>query len=93
MAHYIMGGGIPAGEVLWDPYWSQKGLPGPWYSEEGRHLYPPDYAKDIDSAVLMQCPLMVTRGVAANPIWYLTTSYSYFIMGREKVNGVWYYNT
>jgi len=93
MAHYIMGSGIPNGEILWDAAWQQKGFAGPWWSEDGRHLYPPDYAKDIDDALLMQCPIMVKRGLSANPIWYLTTSLSYFIMGGEKVGGQWQYNT
>jgi len=88
LSHFVAGGGIPKGECLWkvdDPA-------GPWWGPDGRHGWPPDYHTSPDDAPGMHCPVMVTKGVAANPIWYTTVSLSYFIMGGRMIQGKWRYN-
>jgi len=93
LGHFVAGGGIPSGQVVWDGDWQQKGYAGPWYSEDGRHGYPPDFHTSPDQNPRMHCPSMVPKGQAANAIWYNVTSLSYFIMGGEKVGGRWQYNS
>jgi len=86
--HYVTGGGIPSGETVY----MGPGPGGRWYSEDGRHGYPPDFFSSPDDAPQLQCPQMVAEGQAANPTWYNVVSLSYFIMGGEKTSGVWRYN-
>ena len=93
MVHYVTGGGIPDGEVVWDGLYQQHGYSGPWYSEDGRHGYPPDFCGSPDEAAQLQCPQMIPLGPAANIYFYNSTSLSYFIMGGEKVGGEWRYWT
>jgi len=88
MVHYVRGGGLPGGETVW-----MAGDPnGPWYSEDGRHGYPPEYCSSPEESKKMQCSVMPARGPAANPVWYNVTSLSYFIMGGERTGGAWRYD-
>jgi len=86
LVHYVTGGGIPDGQTVW----MQNRAGGPWYSEEGGTW--PQHLCQLEDAPQMQCPQMIPKGRAANPIWYNVLSISYFIMGGKKVGGRWYYN-
>ena len=88
MVHYVTGGGIPLGQAVYEP-----GHPdGPWYSEDGRHGWPPTF-RGPDEAVQLQCPVVSAMGQAVNPIWYNYTSISYFIMAGRQVGDTWIYNS
>jgi len=85
MVHFVTGGGIPDGEVVYMPSL------GGWYAPDGRHGYPPEYCGSPEGAPQLQCATLVPTQLAANPIWYHVTSYSYAIMGGELIDDQWHY--